>query len=179
MTDPVPELSHPLRLDGIGSATISVSLRPGAEARAALARRFELQGIDRFEADLTVRRRRGSGWIELAGILSATVTQTCVVTTDPVPATVTVEVLELFDDSGEVRPEEVDLDFTSDTPEPIDGETLEVGEITAQAFGLALDPYPRTPGAEAAITAVGEASQPAPSPFGKLAALKAPDVRKR
>ncbi len=179
MTDQLPELSHALRLDGIGSATISVSLRPASEARTALARRFELLGVDRFEADLTVRRRRGNGWIELAGVVSATVIQSCVVTTDPVPAMLTVEVLELFDDSGEVRPEEIDLDFTSDTPEPVDGEFLEVGEIAAQAFGLALDPYPRTPGAEAAITAVGEACEPASSPFGKLAALNASAVRKR
>ena len=178
MNDQPAELSHPLRVDAIGHATISVSLRPGADVRAAIAKRFDLQGVERFEADLRVRRRRDSGWIEVEGTLAAAVTQTCVATTDPVPADVAVEVLELFDDSGEVRPEEVDLDFTSDTPEPVDGEILDVGEIAAQAFGLALDPYPRTPGAEAVVTVAGEAGEPAPSPFGKLAALRPSDAKK-
>lgn len=173
-----PELSHPVRIDGIGGAAITVSLRPDQAVRAALAARFDLLSVDTFEAALMVRRRRQGGWIEVSGTLTASVTQSCVVTTDPVPASVTAEIEELFDDSGETRAEEIDLDFTSDTPEPVDGDSIDVGEIAAQAFGLALDPYPRAPGAEPEMTAVGPDGESGASPFTKLEALKRLDVTK-
>ena len=178
MTQTTPELSHPVRVEGIGGAAITVSLRPDPRVRAALAVRFDLISVDAFEAALTVRRRRDGGWIEVTGSLSASVTQRCVVTTDPVPARVTAEIEELFDDSGETRADEVDLDFTADTPEPVDGDSIDVGEIAAQAFGLALDPYPRVPGAEPAVTAVGPDDEAGASPFTKLEALRRLDVTK-
>lgn len=176
---PVSELSHPIRLDRIGGASIKVSLRPESTVRSALAERFGLQSIDAFGVEFTVRRLRASGWIEVSGSVSATVVQTCIVTTDPVPATVKAEVMELFDDSGAVSPDEVDLDPLADTPEPIDGDALDVGEIAAQAFGLALDPYPRAAGVDPEA-ALSETTGPetAASPFAKLAVLQGRNVKK-
>lgn len=170
------ELSHPVRLERLGAAGLTVTLAPDQRVLAALAGRFELQAVLALRAELTVRRRAESGWIEVAGRLSAEVVQTCVVTTDPVAATVTAELLELFDDSGEVADQEILLDPLADTPEPIQGEVLDIGEIVAQAFGLALDPYPRVPGAEPDVTASGAGDGPAASPFAGLAALKGSNV---
>lgn len=166
------ELSHPIRLERLGTAASTVTLQPDRETRAALAERFDLQAIPALRAELTVRRRARNGWIEVAGRLTAEVVQTCVVTTDPVAATVTAELLELFDDSGELADDEVVLDPLADTPEPIQDDVLDVGEIVAQAFGLALDPYPRVPGAEPEVTAADAGDSPTGSPFAGLAALK-------
>ncbi len=172
MRAPRHGLSHPIRLERLGAAPLIVTLVPDPSVRAALAERFDLQAVAALRADLTVRRHADSGWIEVAGSVFAEAVQTCVVTTDPIPVTVATELLELFDDSGEVAENEIVLDPMADIPEPILDDTLDVGEIVAQSFGLALDPYPRVPGAELAFTDVEASGSPADSPFARLADLK-------
>lgn len=178
MTEPTPELSHPVRLDRITIAGLDARLAPVATVRAALARRFDLVALDAFVAELSVQRRSGTGWIEVTGTVTAEVVQSCVVTTEPVRASVTAEIMELFDDSGSVDPAEIDLDPMADTPEPIVGDSLDIGEIAAQAFGLALDPYPRAPGIDLAVIRTGETQESDGSPFAKLAALHGRSVKK-
>lgn len=178
MTPEEPELSHPVRLDRVTGAPLTVALRPDAAARGALAKRFDLVAVHGFVADLTVRRRPESGWIEVSGPLTAEVVQNCVVTMEPVPASVRAEVLELFDDSGELESAEVDLDPMAEAPEPVSGDSLDIGEIAAQTFGLALDPYPRAEGV-APVEIGTESDDPGNrSPFSELAALKGRTVKK-
>lgn len=178
MTAARQELSHPVRLDRVTGMPMTVSLRPDAGVRAALAERFGLEEIGSFAADLTVRRRPEGGWIEVAGSVVAEVVQTCVVTMEPVPATVEAEVLELFDDSGDVDPAEIDLDPLAEAPEPVAGDSLDIGDIAAQTFGLALDPYPRAEGAAAVEIGAVAGDPDGGSPFAKLAALKGRAVKK-
>ena len=172
MTAVGPELSHPVRLDRIGATPMAVSIVPDRRVRAALAERFDLIAVDLLQADLTIRRRRDDGWIEVTGEIRANVVQTCVVTTDPVPATVYAEISELFDDSGDIGTDEIVLDPMADSPEPVDGDAIDVGEVAAQALGLALDPYPRVPGAEPEVTVSEPGDADNGSPFAKLAAIK-------
>src|SRR3546814_1990188 len=119
------ELAHPVRLDRITRSRSAGTLRPGDGVRAALAARFGLVSVDAFAAELTVRRRPESGWIEVAGSLTAELVQTCVVTTEPVPAVVRADVMELFDDSADSTADEVDLDTMAETPEPVSGDRSE------------------------------------------------------
>ena len=121
MTHPASELSHPIQLDRICAASIKVSLTSDSDVRSALAERFDLQAIDALTVELIVRRQRATGWIEVSGTVSGSVVQNCIVTNDPVSASVVADVLELFDDSGEASSDEVDLDPLADTPEPIAG----------------------------------------------------------
>lgn len=172
MTVEQPELSRPVRLDRLGLSPTEVSIVADRKACEALAERFELEAIGSLRARVTIRRRPDSGWIEVAGTVEADVVQTCVVTTEPVPAAVTAELTELFDDSGEVAGDEVILDPMADTPEPISGDSIDVGEIVAQALGLALDPYPRAPGAEPAVTVSEPEDVSSDSPFARLAAIR-------
>jgi uncharacterized metal-binding protein YceD (DUF177 family) len=178
MTAGNQELSHPVRLDRVGGAALTVSLRPDAAARAALAERFALLAVDAFTAELTVRRRPEGGWIEVAGLVTAAVVQTCVVTMEPVAATVEAEVVELFDDSGEIDAAEIDLDPMAETPEPVSGDSLDIGEIAAQSFGLALDPYPRAADAGPVEISTDAVGSDGGSPFAKLAALQGRTVKK-
>ena len=53
-----------------------------------------------------------------------------------------------------------------------DGQAIDIGEAVAQSFGLALDPYPRSPDAEARLREAGVLSEEQAGPFGALAALK-------
>lgn len=146
---PVPEFSRPIPLDSLGEGREFVlEIHAGAEERAALARRFGLVALDSLTAAVTATRT-ARGDVRLAGRLKAHVVQTCVVTLEPVPAAIETEFVRLFsptatwDESEEIvlAPED------DDPPEPLTGGTVDPGEVAAETLGLALDPFPRAPGA--------------------------------
>jgi hypothetical protein len=52
------------------------------------------------------------------------------------------------------------------------GAMVDAGEAVAQSLALAIDPYPRAPGAEEALKEAGVKDESEAGPFGALAALK-------
>jgi uncharacterized metal-binding protein YceD (DUF177 family) len=126
-----------------------------------LADRFDLQDIAELSAELSLRRVRGDA-VRLDGTIHAKVTQTCVVSLQPVPAAISETIAvnfaeEAAEDAGEV---EVAYDL-DDAPEPIIHGRIDIGEAVAQQLALALDPYPRAPDAEIPAAYVGDATPPA------------------
>ena len=135
--------------------------------RAALARRFDLLDLARLEARVRLRRLPG-GMFRLTADLEAEVTQTCVVTLEPVASRVAERVTLMF---GTVVDEgEIELDGDSETIEPLGDGVIDLGETVAQQLSLALDPYPRAPGATG--PAESDAAARAASPFAALARLR-------
>lgn len=142
-----PEFSRPLAVDRIGHSEVAHDLVASAEERAALAKRFDLLALDRLEARLRLRRARGGSVLRLAGRLTADVVQACVMTLAPVPGHVETEFTILYGDGG-VGDEGIDIDpELESTVEPWPEGALDLGEIVAQELVLALEPYPRAPGA--------------------------------
>ena len=100
------------------------------------------------------------------GALRARVTQVCVVSTDPFEAELSEDFVLCFAPEDEI-PDEIDPNDPVDMV-PMTGETIDLGEAAAEQLALALDPYPRRPGAEPPW--FEEAAPPAP--FAALARLK-------
>ena len=165
---PAPEFSRPFRLEKLGNAPVTESLRARPEERAALAARLDLLALDRLEAELTLSWRAAGTLLEVSGSFSAEVVQRCVVTLEPVPARIEEAVHLQFTaaSSKAAGPEEEPTD--PDAPEPLPPEGLDLGEEVAQLLSLALDPYPRAPGADLPPEATDETG----SPFAELKALK-------
>lgn len=153
MSTTTPEFSRPIavsRLAGGGALRMELSAR--ANERDALARRFGLLGLDRLEARVSLRREKaaGGGWLlHVDGALEAAVRQTCVATLgtvandvhDSFAAVYAVGARQTGTTETVVDPDE------ADPPEPLEGDLLDLGELVAQHLALALDPYPRAPGA--------------------------------
>ena len=159
------EFSRFLRLGALGQEGRRQELEATPEERAALAERMGLLGLDSLSAELELVPAPG-GTVRARGLLRAAVVQSCVVTLEPVPQTVEEpldwRILPLGKEPSE------DLD---DGPDEIESEpdgTVDLGEALAQSLALALDPYPRAPGAELP----GEASDADGSPFAALRGLK-------
>lgn len=123
------------------------------EARAALADRFGLPEVESLEWEVESAPWRGG--VRLSGRIRARVVQECVVTLDPVPATVDETFERGFLPFGDLYAEDkpgseheivADRDL-GDIPEELT-DPLDIGEIVAEEFGVALDPYPRKPGLE-------------------------------
>jgi uncharacterized metal-binding protein YceD (DUF177 family) len=175
----IPEYSFVLALEDIGPEGSELRLEADAGARERLAERFGLLSLDKLVADLTVTRGASGIPIRVRGRLEASVVQECVISLDPVSS----EIKELIEveyvpGAEESLEEELSLD-QPDPPEPLDGDSLELGELVAQHLSVGLDPYPRKDGAEAPEWSGNgpEAGEEAiPNPFSVLEQLRKKDA---
>lgn len=136
----VPEFSRRVPLDRLGSRAVEHPIEADSAERTALATRFGLLSLDSLSARLTARSE-GSG-ARVEGVLEATLAQACVISGEPVPASLRVPVdlaFQPFDsETAEVELSADELDVL-----PLDGGAVDLGEAAAQALAVALDPYPR------------------------------------
>jgi uncharacterized metal-binding protein YceD (DUF177 family) len=167
------EFSRFIEADSVGTRPLERRISANAEERAALARRFDLLVIDRLEAVLELVRA-GSGVIHVQGQVEAEVVQACVVTLEPVPARVSERFAVDFADADNAAGSAEEIVFDDqDPPEPIRNGHIDLGELAAEQLVLALDPYPRAPGAAipavlAPDEAAGECSIKPVNPFSIL-----------
>ncbi len=150
--DSAPEFSRKINADTVRRAPMTEVIEATEAERKALADRFELESIERLTATIRLRATRGGTMIRVAGRLEADVVQTCIITLDPVPAHVEEEFEALFAPESLIEDpgSEIDLDPTlsdAESPEPMDNNRIDIGELTAQHLSLALDPYPQVDGA--------------------------------
>ena len=164
-----PEWSHPERVDTIGEQPRTVLIAADADQRAALARRFGLVAILRLEANFALRRE-GEG-VLATGRVSADVTQACSITDEPLAALVD-EPVELRFVEDMADGEEVELSEDALDTMPIEGGAIDLGEAAAETMALALDPFPRSSNAAAALKAAGVIGEDELTPFNAFAGLK-------
>lgn len=151
---------------------LPVVIDADARQREALAAAHGLVSVDRFHAQLLVTPWKRNG-VKVSGHVEADITQECVVTLEPLQAKIdeSVEGLFLPEDSklgrlgfGEGGEIHIDADGP-DSPETFTGDTIDVGALAEEFFGLGIDPYPRKPGAE---LSAGDEDKPSSGPEGPL-----------
>lgn len=156
------ELHCLIPLDRIGVHGLEVVVEGSTAERAALAVRMGIPAVQSLVCRFRVTRN-GTDRFAVSGHLSAQVVQTCVISLDDFSA----EIDEHFRVSFVPAGEETD---DIDPEDPVDeigyrDRVLDLGEAAAEQLGLALDPYPRRPGA----TLPEHDAQPAPAhPFDVL-----------
>jgi len=166
-----PEFSRTIRIDTIGVEPRHMAIEAEPGERAALARRFGLVAIDRLAAEADLARKGAA--VVARGRVTAAVTQSCVASGEPVEAAIDEQFEIEFrptpaadtDDEIELGQSELDVVF-------YDGGAIDLGEAVAETMALALDPYPRAPGAAEALKAAGVKSEEEAGPFGALAGLR-------
>ena len=180
MTDTLPPLTRTLVPGEVPPTGTRVPITADAAQRAALAAAGDVLSVESLTADILVKPWSGEGFA-VTGVVRAALTQTCVVTLEPVATTV-----EEVVDVKLVPPEEMakyeippdengEIDLAAalaDQPDPIEGGVIDVGAIVTEHFLVGIDPYPRKPGAvfDAEAAGVGEGRE-ALSPFAALARL--------
>lgn len=139
----MPELHRPFAIERIGLSGMNVLVEANAVECAALAKRMGLPAVLSLTCRFQLERTMGD-LVMAHGHLVAEVMQTCVVSLEDFAATVEERFALRWVPEGE---ESDDVD--PELPDEITYEdgTLDLGEAAAQQLGLALDPYPRAPGA--------------------------------
>ena len=153
---------------------MSLRLAASTEECRLLARRFELIDLTGLAGEIRVEPVGATGSIHVAGRLWADVVQQCVVTLEPVPAGVEADFDRLFSrDLPEEALGEVEIDPEADSPEPLVGQVLDLGEVLAEELSLALDPYPRSQDADRLLAELqGPQAREARMPFAPLDTLR-------
>jgi hypothetical protein len=170
MTDPATpgaaEFTRPVDIGRLPPGEAVYDLKATPAERDALAERFNLLALDRLEAEVRLERLAG-GLLRLSAALRADVVQACVVTLEPVRDLIDEPFTVLYRAGADAGETAVVLSGAAELIEPLPGDTLDIGEAVAQQLSLALDPYPRAPGAIAAAP-----DERRVSPFATLARWK-------
>ena len=176
MTD-APPFSRQVKVDALPADGLSQTIAASPDERAALAALNHLPAIASLTATFTARRS-GRGGARVTGEVHAEVTQLCVVSLEPFPATVDepVDVRFAPEETAETvrRTKERDTELVEvggeDPPDPIVDGKIDLGALAAEFFALGLDPYPRKPGV--AFDRPEDAQGGQESPFAGLAEPK-------
>jgi len=159
------EFSRPLEISRLPRVPTAMTVEATTAECTALARRFSLLALEHLAAYLKLEWIAGN-LLRLEAELSADIVQECVVTLEPVRSHVEDRFVLLYGPAPEAR--EVMLNGAEEVLEPIIDGRVDLGEAVAQQLSLAIDPFPRAPGA-IPPSAPGEAVA---SPFAALATWK-------
>lgn len=166
-----PEFHRPERIDAIGEGARSVTVTADPAECVALATRFGLVEIKSLVGVFALHR--DANGINAGGRVIAQVVQSCVVTGEGVPASIDEPVALRFVDDDKMEGDEIELTADALDVIPYSGGAIDLGEATAESLALALDPFPRSPDADATLKAAGVLREDEVGPFSGLAALKA------
>jgi len=163
------DFGHRLTLDRVRDGD-RIDLVADAAECAAVCERLGLASLDRLDAHAVLTR--DGERIGASGRLKAALEQRCVASGEALRVHLD-EAFELYfvpapapgDEEVELDAAELDLLFH-------DGQAIDLGAAIADSLALALDPYPRSANAGAALKQAGVISEEEAGPFAALAALK-------
>jgi uncharacterized metal-binding protein YceD (DUF177 family) len=166
-----PPWHVPVAAEDVAETGQHFDLVADESVRAAVARVAGLRELSRLQASFDVTRR-GEDGLHVAGLVSATVGQNCVVTLEPLANEIEEAVNLHFlprrasapEEDGEAEPRDVKWN----DPEPLVDGVVDLGALATEFLILGLDPYPRKPGA---VFEPPPDQTPAETPFAALAKL--------
>ena len=167
----IEDFAHRLTLDRIRDGERIDMVADEAE-RKAIAERLGLASLERLEAHACLTRE--GAHIRACGRLKAALEQICVASGDAIAAHVdeAFEILFVPEPSADSGEDEVELGAEDCDVVFYDGASLDLGAAIADTLALSLDPYPRSPGAKAALKEAGVLSETEVGPFAVLARLR-------
>jgi len=158
--------SRIVRVDALPRDGQTFDLDATPAEREALAASCKLPSVEALRASLTVKRAGREG-ARVTGTVHGELTQTCVVSLEPFPASVDEDVDVRFEPPAAETPggspagEPIIVAIDEDEPDPLIDGKIDIGALAAEFFALGLDPYPRKPGASFEAPAdEGEESSP-------------------
>jgi uncharacterized metal-binding protein YceD (DUF177 family) len=164
--------SRLVRVESLPREGQVVTIEATPTERDALASFYKLPAIAALTATLRLEPwgRRGA---RVSGAVHGELTQVCIVSLEPFPATVDEAVAVRFapptaaDPKSSAREAQAFSLAGEDEPDPVIDGKIDLGALAAEFFALGLDPYPRKPGA--VLDEERTNSEPIDSPFSALA----------
>ncbi|CAA6603304.1 conserved hypothetical protein [Rhodospirillaceae bacterium LM-1] len=179
-TEQLPEFSRFVSIGDIQAHGLDLSIEARPDECEKLRQRFDLVALDGLKAQLRLTQST-NGLFVLEGRIQADVTQTCVVTLEPVRSNINADISRSYGETEALQAvlqameREIDLDFEAqDEPDVIENGVIDIGEAVAEELALSLDPFPRKPGASLENTPYAglDGADGKPNPFAALSKLR-------
>ena len=180
---PVPEFSRIVLAETLDEGGSSLDIEADESERSLLAERFGLAGLKTLTGAVRLTPQEGRALVRLEGAFRAEIVQTCVVSHEPMEATLEGSFERLYDTipepvEGEGDGEDggnIDID-AEDPPEAAPEGKIDVGEVVAEQLALQIDPFPRKPELSFVDYSTdpddGEKTESRGGPFAALAKLR-------
>ncbi|MFO1103748.1 MAG: DUF177 domain-containing protein [Methylocystis sp.] len=169
-------LSRRLALADVPPEGLEIDVSATPADCAALASHNAIPAVHALRAQLRAKRWRGDG-LEIEGELRASVRQACVASLEEFDSELVEPIHMRFAPPPEEAPrsrrrheEPAEITMDEDPPDPLIGGGVDLGAVVSEFLTLALDPYPRKPGAHF-VEPTGDGAQVV-SPFAALGRLK-------
>ncbi|BCH60025.1 metal-binding protein [Agrobacterium vitis] len=147
--------SYHVKVGHVSANAVRVRLEANDAERQGLAQLWKVLAVRSLKAELQISRWKRDG-VRIKGVVEGEIEQACVVTLEPVLTQISEQVEQVFVPEGSKLARivldgqgEMVLDPDGpDAPEPFVGDTIDAGALVAEFAAMAIDPYPRKPGAE-------------------------------
>ena len=148
-----PPFSYAVKVGHISANPVTVRLAADERERAGLAALWKVTSVEELSAELQIGRWKKDG-VRVRGQVTARLTQSCVVSLEPVESVISEGFEQIFVPEGSKlarmmtgESAEMVLDPDGpDLPETFEGDTIDAGVTVAEMVALAIDPYPRKAG---------------------------------
>jgi uncharacterized metal-binding protein YceD (DUF177 family) len=171
MQDEMP-WSQPIEVAGLPPEGRTYELVPDEATRERLAAVANVVAIASLKVSL-LARPLGEDGAEVTGSLRGVVRQTCVVSLEEFDNKIAESIAVDFAAEVQSKAETDDEEEIEDLPDPIVDGKIDLGALATEFLILAIDPYPRKPGAALEVKDVPEESpEPRRNPFEQLSGLK-------
>ncbi|HEX5379774.1 MAG TPA: DUF177 domain-containing protein [Phenylobacterium sp.] len=131
---------------------MSVHLEPDAAIRGQIAKDLGLESLPALTADISLK-----AWLdgaEISGRFDGVVEQICGVTLEafrqPIGGEIEVRVVPAGSEHAPIESAAGEIELDPDAPDPpdvLEGDTIDLAAYLVEHLALAIDPFPRKPGA--------------------------------
>lgn len=156
------EWSEFIESSDIESKPLKVDLSMPEKNKKLVCKRLGIAGIDSVEATIKLTRSSVTKVIHAGGSLKAEIRQNCVITAEELERSIKEDFEGWFADPSEAvsfekarrerlnqkEKEELPVMEEAEDPEPVIEGKIDLGELVVQHLALAIEPYPRKPGAD-------------------------------
>lgn len=183
-----PEWSHKIEAERIGADHFVVTIKATEQESRDVARRLKVEKIEDLSARFVLSREKGGFLIAVQGQASATVTQSCVITQEPLINEVIEDIEAFYTDKqdnstvsfakarherlGKTADAELPILDEREDPEPVIDGSIDLGELAVQFLSLGVDPYPQKEGALSEYVQKETVRSGAPQTHNPFKALK-------
>lgn len=172
MTHTLP-FSYPFDLSSLSRGGSEEAFEVPEAACRVIAQTYEVNGIEEFTAQFRLTRLSKNEYA-LAGHFAATILQTCIVTLKPLRTFTEQDFKRRYDIAPHNAPKRegssANVELESEDRETLRGTTLDLVVPLLEELSLAINPYPRIPGAVLEHDSSEQSGED--SPFAVLRALK-------
>ena len=158
-----PEFSFSVNLGELSSSGKRYQLKAEQEECGRIAQRLGVVAVRDLEGEVHIRATKTI--IDISGSLRAELTRECVSSLEEMDEAVA-DSFELQFFRSEQALEAIEDEEEAEFAEVHEGDTFDLGELLVQQLSLAMDPFPRKPGATSLAAEFG--ADKAVSPFAGL-----------